>query len=137
MGIRDVPADFDSFRELKREYESETFRYAETNAEIGRYTLDLLCGWYPAPLRPGVRLGVRSLLDPLMLSAFGFTPAPAWLGAVTLGGLHARSAVVAALPPRRASRLGRDPGNRTYPGYPDGYRPSDLGPTQRVESGGI
>jgi hypothetical protein len=142
LGIRDVPADFDSFHELKREYERKIFRYAETNAEIGRYTLEMLCSWYPAVLRPAARVGVRSLLDPLMLSAFGFPPAPGWAGAAMRGSLHARSAVVAVLPPRRVSRLGRDPRNRTYPGYPDGYRPSDLGvadldPTQRVESGGI
>ena len=140
MGIRDVPADFDSFRELKRGYEAEHFSFAPTNEEIGRYTLELLCGWYPAPLRPAVRLGTRSLLDPLMLTAFGFATAPAWVGALTRGGLHARSAVVSLLPPRRVSRLGRDARNRTYPGYPDGYRPSDLGAApfadaQRVESG--
>jgi hypothetical protein len=127
MGIRDVPADFDAFHDLKREYERTTFRFADTNAEIGRYTMELMCAWYPAPLRPAVRLGVRSLLDPPMRQAFGFAPAPAWVGAVARGGLRARSAVVAVLPPRRVSRLGVDRRNRTYPGYPDGYRPSDLG----------
>jgi hypothetical protein len=127
MGIRDLPETFDGYRALKTEYESTAFRYADTNREIGQYTLELMCGWYPRPLRPAVRLGVRGLLDERMRTAFGFAPAPKWTVWATRAGLRARSAVVRRLPARTESRLGRDPRNRTYPGYPDGYRPSDLG----------
>lgn len=127
MGIREIPESVDELRRIKREYERTTFRYADTNREIGRYTLDLLCGWYPAPLRPVVRLGVRSLLDRSMLEAFGFQAPPVWLARATHGALRIRAAIVRLLPPRRTSRLARDPGNRTYPGYPIGYRPADLG----------
>jgi hypothetical protein len=127
MGIRDIPEDFSEFRTLKREYEREHFVFAETNAEIGWYTVDLLCSWYPKPFRPMAREAARSLLDPQMLTAFGFAPAARWVSLSVRGALHARAAVVALLPPRRVSRLGRDPGNRTYPGYPDDYSPSELG----------
>ena len=41
--------------------------------------------------------------------------------------LKARAAAVRLLPPRRTSVLGISRRNRTYPGYPTGYRPSDLG----------
>jgi ER-bound oxygenase mpaB/B'/Rubber oxygenase, catalytic domain len=127
MGIREMPDDFDEFRAYKRDYEQTMFTFADTNQEIGRYTLALMCGWYPLPLRPAVRLGVRSLLDERMLGAFGFAPAPAWVVRATHEALRARAAVVRRMPVRMTNRLGRDPHNRTYPGYPDGYRPADLG----------
>jgi ER-bound oxygenase mpaB/B'/Rubber oxygenase, catalytic domain len=127
MGIRDIPDDFDEFRALKAEYEQTNFRYADTNREIGRYTLELLCGWYPRPLRPAVRLSVRSLLDRPMLTAFGFPEAPQWTVRAVRAAVRARAGVVRRLPVRMTSRLGQDPGNRTYPGYPRGYRPADLG----------
>jgi hypothetical protein len=127
MGIRDIPDDFHDFRNFKRDYERTNFTFAETNREIGRYTLELMCGWYPAPLRPAVRLAVRSLLDERMLVAFGFEPAPAWVGRATRQALQARSAVVRRMPARMTSRLAQDPKNRTYPGYPDGYQIAELG----------
>jgi hypothetical protein len=127
MGIAHIPETFDAFRAFKTRYEKDMFRFADTNREIGSYTMDLMCGWYPAPLRPGIRLGVRSLLDPRMLSAFGFQAAPPGVGAAVRSALHARSAVVRLLPPRRTNRLSRQPRNRTYRGYPDGYQPADLG----------
>jgi hypothetical protein len=128
MGIGDPPADFDEFRRLKDAYERAAFRYADTNAEIGAYTLELLCGWYPRPLRPAVRLGVRSLLDEALRTAFGFAAAPAAVGVVARAALRARATALALMPARSTIRLTRQPRNRSYPGYPEGYRPSNLGP---------
>jgi hypothetical protein len=68
------------------------------------------------------------MLEPAMLTAFGFKPAPRWVGASGRAGLRARAALIRfAFAPRRRSKLGMMPQNRTYPGYPDGYSPSDLG----------
>jgi hypothetical protein len=132
MGIRDLFTDFAEYAAFKRDYEREHFRFSETNQRIGHYTVGLFAGWFPAPLRPAVRTAVRGLLDEQMLAAFGFAPAPRWLTALEHRGLRARSAVVRLLPPRKVSRLGQDARNRTYPGYPNGYRVSDLGaPTAR------
>lgn len=127
MGIKEIPADFDAFRAWKIEYERENFRYSAANREIGIYTMELFCSWYPAPLRRAVATAVRSLLDPLMLAAFGFVAPPRWIGSAVRGGLRIRSAVVRVLPRRRRSRLAADPRNRSYPNYPDGRTPADLG----------
>lgn len=127
MGIKDIPPTFAEFRRFKDEYEREHFRYSDTNHAVGRYTMDLFCSWFPKPLRPAVGLGVRALLDEPMLTAFGFRAAPAWVGAAARGGLKARSAVVRLLPERRISKLTQDPKSRTYPNYPHGYTPEDLG----------
>jgi len=127
MGIRDVPADYDGFLRFKRDYERETFRYSDTNRRIGEYTVELMCSWYPRFTRPALRVAVRGLLDEPMLTAFGFAPAPRWVPPLAHAALRARAAVVRLLPPRRTSGLAGLATNRTYPGYPAGYRPSDLG----------
>jgi hypothetical protein len=87
----------------------------------------LFCSWFPAPLRPFVAQGVYSLLDPMMLAAFGFPAAPHLLQRASRRALRVRARLVRILPPRRVSKAARDPHNRSYPGYPVGYRPRDLG----------
>jgi ER-bound oxygenase mpaB/B'/Rubber oxygenase, catalytic domain len=127
MGVADLPADPATFRRFKAAYEQEHFTYAEANARVGRYTLDLFAGWFPPPLRPLARQGVLALLDPAMRQAFGF-PDP-WPGvrATAAAALKARARVVRLLPPRRVSSLTREPQNRTYPGYPELWDVADLG----------
>src|SRR5689334_22583576 len=126
MGIRDIPASFADFRAFKAAYEQEHFVFAESNRRIGQYTLDLFCSWYPSVLSPIVSRAVVGMLDPLMVRAFGFSAPPSWVGAVGRLALRARALVVRRMPVRRTLKLTRAR-NRTYPGYPDGYRPSDLG----------
>ncbi|MEV0681168.1 oxygenase MpaB family protein [Actinosynnema sp. NPDC050436] len=126
MAIRDVPGDFDEYRAFKESYEERHFVYDETNHRIGQYTVDLFCSWYPAPKAVTSR-AVVALLDERMVRAFGFTAPPPWLGAFERRALRLRARLVRHFPPRRTPRLTNDPHNRTYPGYPTGYRPSDLG----------
>ncbi|MCG8920320.1 DUF2236 domain-containing protein [Actinokineospora sp. PR83] len=127
MGITDIPDDYDEFRAFKADYERTHFVYSDTNHRVGVHTRELLCSWYPRPFAPLVRLAVHGLITPQMRAAFGFPAAPAWLTRLEHGALRARSAVVRLLPPRRVSRLANDAKNRTYPGYPEGYQPGDLG----------
>lgn len=127
MGIRDIPDSYSRFLDFKTSYESRNFVFSETNREVGTYTVELFAAWFPRFLRPAVRLGVRSMLDDRMLRAFGFEPAPRWVGTVASAGLRARAFALRFFPPRRESVLARPGRNRTYPGYPAGYRPADLG----------
>ncbi|GIE81686.1 peptidase [Actinoplanes philippinensis] len=127
MGIRDIPGDYASFRSFKTDYEERNFVYSATNREVGRYTVEIFAAWFPGFLRPAVRLGVRGMLDERMLRAFGFDPAPRWVGGLAAAGLKARARAVRLFPPRKESVLGKPKRNRTYPGYPSGYQPSDLG----------
>jgi mpaB/rubber oxygenase-like protein len=128
MGIRDIPPSYAEFSSFKQAYERANFVYAPSNQRVGEYTVGLFAAWFPAFLRPAVRLGVRGMLDPPMLRAFGFPPAPRWVGAAGEAGLRGRAVALRFAPPRRQSVLGESARNRTYPGYPQGYRPSDLGP---------
>ncbi|TWP45811.1 DUF2236 domain-containing protein [Lentzea tibetensis] len=126
MGIRDLPASYDEYAAFKEAYEEQHFVYSPTNREIGQYTLDLFCSWYPYVPRSWTARAAVSLLDDRMIAAFGFTPAPAWLGRLARAGLRFRSLIVRALPPRRRLKLTSAP-NRSYPGYPEGYSVDDLG----------
>ncbi|MFR9731145.1 oxygenase MpaB family protein [Saccharopolyspora sp. MS10] len=127
MGIKDVPPTFADFRRFKEDYEREHFRYSDDNHAIGRYTMELFCSWFPRPLRPAVALGVRAMLDERMLTAFGFRAAPPWVTRAAHGALRARALVERWMPERRRSRLTQDGKNLTYPNYPSGYTPADLG----------
>lgn len=139
MNIADIPEDMGEFRRWRDDYEARTFRYADSNNEIGRYTLELMASWYPEPVRPAVRKAVLSLVDDDMTRAFGFpTPSPT-LRKVAYGAIHARSRVIRWFPTRRKAFGTEGTENRTYPGYPTGYRPADLGacpiiPRDRVGS---
>ncbi|WP_329787114.1 oxygenase MpaB family protein [Lentzea sp. DG1S-22] len=126
MGIREIPAGYDEFLAFKTAYEQEHFVFAPSNRRIGQYTLDLFCSWYPSVARPVVSRAVVSMLDEHMVRAFGFTAPPAWVGAAGRLALRLRAAVVRRMPVRREVKL-TSTRNRTYPGYPRGYRPSDLG----------
>ncbi len=127
MNIADIPEDMGEFRRWRDEYEARTFRYADTNNEIGTYTLDLMCSWYPEAARPLVRKAVLSLIDDDMAHAFGFpAPAPA-LRRAAYGALRLRSRIIRWFPVRRTAYGTEGTENRTYPGYPTGYRPADLG----------
>ncbi|HWC84629.1 MAG TPA: oxygenase MpaB family protein [Pseudonocardiaceae bacterium] len=127
MNIADIPADFDTFHRFYVDYQREQFVFSDTNKRIGSYTVNLFSSWYPAVTRPLVRKLVHGLLDENMARAFGFSRPPEVVRAGERLGLRARAAVVRLMPPRKDSKLAREPGNRTYPGYPEGYRPSDLG----------
>ncbi|QUQ66420.1 hypothetical protein JJ691_41480 [Kutzneria sp. CA-103260] len=127
MAIRDIPCDYREFEQFNVDFERRNFVYTKDNAAIGGYTLELFCSWYPKATRALIRPALRSLMDRPLLDAFGFPPAPAWLTSVSEAGIRFRSAIVRELPPRRRSKLARDPHNRTYPGYPNGYDPSTMG----------
>ncbi|MEE2030831.1 oxygenase MpaB family protein [Rhodococcus chondri] len=127
MGIKDIPETFQDFHRFKLEYERTHFVYSDDNHRIGTYTLNLFKSWYPASLGPAVEKVVYSLIDDRMASAFGFPKGSARMRAIAESALRARSALVRRLPKRRISVASGNAKNRTYPGYPLGYRPKDLG----------
>ncbi|MGX6510368.1 oxygenase MpaB family protein [Rhodococcus sp. SJ-2] len=127
MGIKDIPESFQEFHRFKLEYEQTMFDYSDDNHAIGTYTLELFKSWYPKALGPGVEKVVYSLIDDRMAHAFGFPKGSPRMRSVSEGALRIRSALVRRLPKRRVSVSGGNATNRTYPGYPLGYRPRDLG----------
>ncbi|UGQ58052.1 DUF2236 domain-containing protein [Rhodococcus pyridinivorans] len=127
MGIKDIPESFQEFHRFKLEYEREKFTYSDDNHAIGTYTLRLFQSWYPKVLNKGIEKVVFALIDDRMASAFGFPKSSPQVTEIVEGALRARSAFVRRLPKRRVSLSAGNATNRTYPGYPLGYRPNDLG----------
>ncbi|MFI8567545.1 oxygenase MpaB family protein [Rhodococcus sp. NPDC078407] len=127
MGIKHIPESYTELAQFKLDYEERTFRFSEDNRRIGTYTLDLYCSWFPAVLTPAVKQGVFALLDDRMAHAFGFPAGSPTIERTAVRALRAKASVERFLPKRTRSRTTADPSNKTYPGYPDGYEPSDLG----------
>jgi hypothetical protein len=128
MGIRDIPPESARFEEFNRRYESEHFRYADSNQRIGNAVLAMFCSWFPGFLNPLVRVGMLSLLDPSVRSAFGFATPPGWIGTFVRGSLRLRAWLLKVSPKRRQPRL-RSSGRRRS--YPTGHSLDGLDPEAR------
>jgi len=125
MGIEGIPEDFAAFDAYGRAYENAHFRYADSNAEIGEATRDLLLSFYlPGWLVPFGRPAVHAMCDPPLRAAMGFPSPPPWLQRLVTAGLGARATLLRWLPGRRRPRLITA---RKRPTYPGGYRISELG----------
>lgn len=125
MGIRDIPNTFADFKTYQQSYETRHFRFAETNAEIGSLTRDLLLSMYvPSWLVASCRPIVHAVCDENLRRAMGFADPPRWLERTVHVALLVRARAVRALPARRRPRLLT---KRKRPTYPSGYRIGELG----------
>ena len=67
-------------------------------------------------------------MDPPLVVAMGFAPAPEWLRSLVATAMKVRARVLRRLPPRRAPRLLTQV---RRPTYPEGYRIEELGTFRR------
>ncbi|MFB9909038.1 oxygenase MpaB family protein [Allokutzneria oryzae] len=127
MAIRDIPECYDELLQFKLDYERTRFRYAASSRELGERSLRLMCSWYPRPVRGVIRRGVLALLDPLLLTAFGYAPPSPVTRFLAVKALRLRARAVRLLPARKAvAPVVRDRDNHSYPGYPEAYDLPDL-----------
>jgi ER-bound oxygenase mpaB/B'/Rubber oxygenase, catalytic domain len=126
MGVRDWPASFEEVCAFLDEYEARHFAYCEGGARTATATRELFVSWFPRAVAPLTRAGVVALLDPPLVQAFGYAPAPAWVRAGADLALRTRARIVRFLPPRRTPTRTLDAW--TVRGYPDGYVVEELGP---------
>lgn len=125
MNIKNTPASYQEFAHFHQRFETEHFRYADTNAEIGSLTRDLLLSMYlPKWLVPISRPLVHALCDCPLREAMGFKQAPRWLERVVVSALQARARFLRMMPARRRPRL---ISQRKRPTYPLGYQIMQLG----------
>ncbi|MFD5085895.1 oxygenase MpaB family protein [Kitasatospora sp. NPDC058406] len=128
MGLPGIPETFEEFEQLLDDYERAHFAFDPGGRAVSDSTLGLMASWYPAPLRPSMRLSSICLLDDPLREAFGYPAPPAALRRAVRTGMWLRGRAVRLLPPRRRPYLARDNRQvRGYPGYPYGYRIGDLG----------
>ncbi len=125
MGVTDIPDTIEAMQVLNRAYEAEHFEYSDTNAEIGRATVDLYLSFYmPRWLYWLGRPLAVSMMDTPLRRAMGFAdpPRPVQTGVVGLMKLRAR--VLRWLPRRRRAALVTP---RRRPTYPGGYQIDQVG----------
>jgi hypothetical protein len=125
MGVKEWPGDYDAVAAFLDAYEAERFARTPGGVRTAVATRELFVSWFPRPLAPVLRTGVHALLDPPLLTAFGFPPAPAWVVTTADRALRARGRVVRALPPRRGLKPAS--AHATVKGYRGGYSIEQLG----------
>jgi hypothetical protein len=126
MGVKDWPGSYEQVAAFLDDYEARRFAFSAGGQRTATATRELFVSWFPRALAPLTRAGVIALLDPPLLRAFGYAPAPAWLRAGADLALRARARVVRFLPPRRRPTSVADAW--TVRSYPRGYAIEELGP---------
>jgi hypothetical protein len=124
MELADIPETYAQFERLFDDYEREHFEFDAGGRRVADATVALFGSWYPQLLSPAVARGVRLLMEPHLLTAFGFPQVPAVGRKAAELALKARAGLLRVGPVRPDSRP-------VYPdpvSYPDGYEIADLGP---------
>ncbi|MEW2523814.1 oxygenase MpaB family protein [Streptomyces sp. NPDC047071] len=125
MGIKEIPGSYEEFAQFLDAYEEAHFGWDAGARGVADATLGLMVSWYPRPLAPVLRAATLALLDEPLLRAFGYERPSVLTRAVTRRAVRLRGRAVRLLPPRTAPHYGRQ--NWEVKGYPDGYRPGELG----------
>ncbi|WP_297758279.1 oxygenase MpaB family protein [uncultured Shimia sp.] len=125
MGISALPDSLEDMVRFNVNYETERFRFSETNATVAQSTVNLLLSFYlPRPLIPLGRPVVHALLDAPLRESMGFQKPPSWLCRAVPTVLRLRAFALRRLPLRRKPRLLTQV---PRPTYPQGYDISRLG----------
>ncbi|UGY94662.1 oxygenase MpaB family protein [Streptomyces gobiensis] len=128
MGIQQIPHDYAGFERCLDDYEDTHFGYDAGGRSVSDATLDLMASWYPRPLAPLARGASLALLDDSLLRAFRYARPSPVARRLVRGAVRLRGRAVRLLPPREKPHYARqNPQIKSYPGYPDGYRLTDLG----------
>lgn len=125
MGIRGMPETFAGYERLLDEIEAERFAYDEGGRRVADSTLELFTTFYPRPLRPGMRIFARALMDDHLLRAFRYKKPPAWMCWLAHRSLRWRGQLIGfSLPRAKPWKVANSHRVRTYPG---GYLVDRLG----------
>ena len=131
MGIHDIPEDYAAFEAYYDSYERDRFAFSTDGREVADATLNLMVGWYPAPVRPLVRAIAISLMDPELRRALRYEESSAIVSRATQAALAARRQIVRRLPARRTPV--RAVYNWRVKSYPHGWDMANVGTFPRRE----
>ncbi|MBB5159737.1 oxygenase MpaB family protein [Saccharopolyspora phatthalungensis] len=124
MKLTGIPETYAEFERLLDDYEREHFGFDAGGRRVADATLHLFGTWYPRLLSPGVVRAARFLMEPHLLTAFGFPRVSSFGRRTAELALKVRAGLVRMGPPRPDSRP-VEPDPLSYPG---GYEIADLGP---------
>jgi hypothetical protein len=125
MGIKDIPAHYDSFEQFNRKHEKENFRYAESNRLVGDATVNLLLSFYlPSWAYPLGRTFLYAMMDDLLLEAMKYPKPHAFTRKIIRLALNTRKSIQRYARERTTPCRGTARRRKTYP---KGYRIEELG----------
>ncbi|GJL58771.1 MAG: peptidase [Nitrospirales bacterium] len=130
MQIQEIPEDYQTFERFNVEYERERFRFTPSNHRVGTATVELFVGWFPRMLAPMVRSAIYALLEPPLITAFGFPEPSRLMRRAVPSLLKLRAGLLRYLPPRRHPRLRTE---MVHPSHPHGYVIEQLGPPEETK----
>ncbi len=130
MAIAHIPTTYEAFEVYNRTYEQTHFAYQEANQRVADATRAMMLGWFPRGMRSFANPAIPALLDPALLQAVGWQPAPASLTAILKKSLHLRSRLLRQLPPRTLPDFFADQPMRSYP---QGYSVENMGPASLLD----
>ncbi|GAB90766.1 oxygenase MpaB family protein [Gordonia rhizosphera] len=125
MAIKDIPQTYDDFATLMDDYEREHFAFDEGSRNVADSTMDLMCSFYPKPLKRVIEVFSRSLMDDALLEAFGYQKPSELVRRLSIGGLKLRGRLVAVLPARRRPQYVYEMSR--IRSYPDGFDIERMG----------
>ena len=129
MHIQQIPEDYHTFNRFSVEYERQRFRYTSSNHRVGTATVELFVGWFPRMLSPLVRSAIYAILEPHLITAFGFPQPSRFMRGVVFSILRLRARLLRWLPPRRHPCLRTE---MIHPSHPTGYVIEHLGPSGKM-----
>ncbi len=130
MGIENIPPSYQSFEDYNRSYERMHFAYQAANRRVADSTRQMLVEWFPKRVRSLANKAIPALLEPPLLQALGWQPAPAPLTAALTKSLQLRSRLLRQMPPRNLPDFFTEQSIRTYP---TGYELEDIGPSSLLK----
>jgi hypothetical protein len=125
MAIRAIPPTLADLERFHDDYERERFAFSPGNRANAVAMIEMFSGWYPLPLRPAVRAGIRALLADEVLDALGLAR-PSGLTRGLVEGILRLRARLLRIGPRRTRPFLHT--RRRHRSYPAGYRVEELGP---------
>lgn len=132
MHIQDIPHTITAFRQYYDDYERKHFQYAETNAQVARFTEDLMLSWYlPKFMFGAARPFLHAVMEPHLLKAFNHKEPSAAMRALATKALRARSKAASLIPRTTPYIRTRD---HKHKAYPNGYQLEELGPEKLMNS---
>ena len=130
MGIDAIPPSYEAFEAYNLDYESTHFTCQESNRRVANATREMLLSWFPASIRSAADTAIPALLDPPLLQALDWQPAPKRLTALLSRLLQFRSRLLRQPPPRPLPNFFADQSIRSYH---EGYEVSNLGPNSLLK----
>ncbi len=100
MNVEDFPANYPELAAFSHDFERAHCRPVAANHRLFLALQEALLGWFPRPLRPGLRRCFPCVIEPALRRNLGIPDPPTLLERAVMGLLRSRRPLSRWLPPR-------------------------------------